>query len=91
VIRNVRKGTFLVYPNPSTSQVVHLNYGDDQLKYFTITVQDITGRIIPSKVVPEENGNMRLIIDEAYIRRGEMLLISGQDGHESIQQKLIIE
>lgn len=91
VIRNIRKGTFLVYPNPSTSQVVHLNYGDDQLKYFTITVQDITGRIIPSTIEPEENGNMRLIIDEAYIRRGEMLLIVGQDGHESIQQKLIIE
>ncbi|MBL0063777.1 MAG: hypothetical protein IPP38_01900 [Bacteroidetes bacterium] len=80
-----------MYPNPSTSQVVHLNYGDDQLKFFTITVQDITGRIIPSMVEPEENGNMRLTIDEAYIRRGEMLLIVGQDGHESIQQKLIIE
>lgn len=91
VIRNVRKGSFLVYPNPSTSPIVHLNYGDDQLKYFTITVQDVTGRIIPSTIVPEENGNMRLMIDEAYVRRGEMLMIVGQDGHESIQQKLIIE
>ncbi|HRH67083.1 MAG TPA: hypothetical protein PLU53_12350, partial [Bacteroidia bacterium] len=91
VIRNVRKGSFAVYPNPSSSPVVNLNYGDDQLKYFSITVQDITGRIIPSTVEPQENGNMKLTIDEAYIRKGAMLLIIGQDGHEVIQQKLIIE
>ena len=34
---------------------------------------------------------MRLMIDEAYVRRGEMLMIVGQDGQWKHSAKAIIE
>ena len=91
VINNIRKGSFTVYPNPASSRVVHLSYGDDQMQFYTITVRDITGREIPATVSRTGNGDIQLEFSEIYMKPGSLYFIVATDGIETVQQKLLIQ
>ncbi len=47
-VANIARKEFTVYPNPSPASNVQLSYGNDQMKYYEVTVQDIQGKTIPS-------------------------------------------
>lgn len=91
VIQNSTKGTFTVFPNPAcNSSVVHLA-GESPLEYSSISVTDITGKIIPATIMMNENGTVDLQIDENYLRRGAVYFISASDGSSVMRQKLLVE
>jgi hypothetical protein len=90
VVNNENGGTFVVYPNPAVSAHVTLS-ADEALKYSTVIVQDLTGRLIPSTTRPQENGTMELEIDPAYAKPGSVFLINATDGSRSFRQKLFIQ
>ncbi len=89
VINNKVSVTFSVYPNPASSGKVNLRY-DDQSANMNITVQDLTGRIIPCEKTLQENGVIELIIDERFSERGGIFIISAYDGAQTFKQKLLI-
>ncbi len=89
VINNKSGGSLSIYPNPSTTGKVNL-LGVDKFNYSTVTVQDITGKIIPSSTVIRENGSVELDINEAYTRKGGIFIVSATDGLRIIRQKLLI-
>ena len=90
VVNNIARKELTVYPNPAPAAKIQVSYGDDQLKYYDVTVQDIQGKIIPANIVREENGNLTLSLDESTVSKGAVYFIRANDGKESIQQKVII-
>jgi len=90
VINNTARKELTVYPNPAPAAKIQVSYGDDQLKYYDITVQDIQGKIIPVNIERHENGNLSLSLDESTVTKGAVYFIRANDGKESIQQKVII-
>lgn len=90
VIRNMRS-TFTVYPNPATSPAVHIAFDSDLLQYYTVNVQDITGREIPFRLENRQNGDTQLVFDEAWYKPGSMYIISASDGMEVMKEKLILQ
>lgn len=90
VVNNVIRKDFYAYPNPAPAAKVQVSYGDDELKYYDITVQDIQGKVIPASVHREENGNVTLSVDETQIVSGQVYFIRASDGKENLQQKIII-
>jgi fibronectin-binding autotransporter adhesin len=89
VINNRGNGIFTVYPNPSSSAVVHLS-SDIQLTKASVSVQDITGKEVPFSATPQENGTMDIYIDEYYASRGGIFIISITSGTERSHQRLVI-
>ena len=82
-------GSMTVYPNPSTSGKINLSGGDKQL-FQTITVMDLTGKVIPSVATVRENGTVDLEIDEIYSNKGGIFIVTATDGQRTVRQKLII-
>jgi hypothetical protein len=89
VINNKSTGSITLYPNPATSGKIHIS-GEDLIVYSTITVQDITGKIIPSTTTLKENGTIDLEISDAYTKKGGIFIVTATDGQKTIRQKLLI-
>jgi hypothetical protein len=90
-IFNKNKKEFSVYPNPSNGSNIRLNNSGFDLSNCTITVQDITGKIIPSSISSSPNfGELELTIDKAYRTSGSMYIITAVNNAESFRQKIII-
>jgi len=90
VIDNRKRVNFSVYPNPSSSGIVNLS-GSSNGSFSSITVQDITGKVIPSEFINRENGIQELHINDYYTSRGGIFIVSVLDGDRSYRQKLLIE
>jgi hypothetical protein len=80
---------FAVYPNPSATGKVTLRY-DDESANMNITVQDLTGRVIPCDKTLRDDGQIDLEIDERYTGKGGIFIISAYDGAQTFKQKLLI-
>jgi hypothetical protein len=91
LVNNSMPGTFTVYPNPALSPVIHLNGDDVQLKYYTITVTDITGRIIPATVDADENSSVTIMLEPSAIQSGQMYFVTATDGQHSLKQKFVVQ
>ena len=89
VVNNIGSGVFTVYPNPAKSGKVHL-MGDEGSILKDISVQDITGKIIPSEATFKENGSVDLQIDEIYTSKGGIFIITATDGQKTYRHKLLI-
>ncbi len=89
VVNNIGSGVFTVYPNPAKSGKVHL-MGDEGSILKDISVQDITGKIIPSETTFKENGSVDLQIDEIYTSKGGIFIITATDGQKTYRHKLLI-
>lgn len=90
-ILNKNKSIFNVYPNPSNGKDVNLEYSGNDLSTYQITVQDVTGKIIPSATTSSENfGDLKLSIDHEFCRMGSMFIITATNTEETIRQKLVI-
>jgi hypothetical protein len=81
--------SFAIYPNPATSGRVKLRY-EDMSTNMNISVQDITGRVIPCDKTLQDNGDIDLVIDERFTERGGIFIITATDGAQSYKQKLIV-
>lgn len=81
--------TFIVYPNPSSSPLVHLSFASELSKN-NVTIQDITGKEIPFNAYPQENGTMDIYIEESYASRGGIFIITVNNGQELLHQRLVI-
>lgn len=90
-INNITKRDFTVFPNPALASNIQLSFNDDLSQYYTFSVQDMTGKQIPASVYPQENGTVRLVIDEAIAKQGSLYIITATDGQETIRQKVIIQ
>jgi hypothetical protein len=90
VVNNIVRKELSVYPNPAPASKIQVSYGDDQLKYYDVTVQDVQGKQIPVTITREENGNITLSIDESIINKGAMYFIRATDGKNNVQQKIIL-
>ena len=89
VVNNIGSGVFTVYPNPAKSGKVHL-MGDEGSVLKDISVQDITGKTIPSEATFKENGSVDLQIDEIYTSKGGIFIITATDGQKTYRHKLLI-
>ncbi len=90
-ISNKNKSVFSVYPNPSNGANLNLNYSGNDLRNYTVTVQDINGKTIPATIHSSENfGELKLEIDESYRKIGSVYIIVATNGLETLKQKLII-
>jgi hypothetical protein len=89
VVNNESTGSFSVYPNPSTTGKVKLT-SDEAINVNNISVQDITGKTIPSETVVRENGTIDLNIDEKYTSKGGIFIITLSDGQKTARQKLLV-
>ena len=89
VVNNKPGGALSLYPNPSRTGKVTLS-GVDRLAYSKISVQDITGKIVPSETIVRENGSIELQIDESYSNKGGIFIITAIDGQRILRQKLVI-
>jgi hypothetical protein len=90
VVNNKMGMSFSIYPNPATDGRVKLRY-EDMSANMNISVQDITGRIIPCEKSLQDNGDIDLIIDERYSSHGGIFIISATDGIQTYKQKLVIK
>ncbi len=88
-VQNKVKPTFTLFPNPSSSNIIHLT-GETDLSNSRITVEDITGRIIPSSFRYTENGSIEIHIEEYYLKPGSVFFITATDGVNSVKEKLLI-
>ena len=89
VINNMGSSLFTIYPNPAKSGKVNL-VGDDGSSLKNISVQDITGKIIPAEVTYRENGSIDLQIEDIYSSKGGVFIISATDGSKTFRHKLLI-
>lgn len=89
VVQNKNKGTFVIYPNPASSSIIHLS-GESTLENAVVVVQDITGRTIPATYRTTENGSVEITIDEYYLKTGAVFFINATDGDTVIREKLLI-
>ena len=89
VVNNVVTGLFSIYPNPAKNGKVHL-VCEKQSSLSAITVQDITGKIIPSEVTYNDNGSADLEIDEKYTLKGGIFIVTASDGLKIVRHKLLI-
>ncbi|MFN8164928.1 MAG: T9SS type A sorting domain-containing protein [Bacteroidia bacterium] len=90
VVQNKGRGVVTVFPNPSTSSsTVHIA-ADQPLDFASVTVQDLTGKTIPSSAMMNENGTIDLRIDDSYMQKGAVYFISVSDGSSIIREKLFI-
>lgn len=88
-VQNKNKGTFVVFPNPASTSIIHLS-GETNLENATVTVQDLTGRTIPSTYRATENGSIEIHLDEYYLKTGAVYFINATDGQNVIREKLLI-
>lgn len=71
------------YPNPFTDYLL-INIGDSSLKMVTVNVSDTTGRLIQSRYLPVNNGN--IIIDGRYFKTGVYIAtVQTKTGSSSIK------
>ncbi len=90
-IFNKNKKLFTAYPNPSNGSNIKLNNSGYDLSNCQITVQDMTGKVIPSTVSSSENfGELSLSIDKAYCRSESMFIVTAVNNAEVFRQKIII-
>ncbi len=89
VVNNKTNGLFNIYPNPSKNGKVHL-MGEDGAVLTDITVQDLTGKVIPAETFIKDNGVVDIEIDERYTSKGGIFIITASDGQKLIRHKLII-
>ena len=90
VVQNKGKGVVTIFPNPATSSsTVHIA-ADQPLDFASVTVQDLTGKTIPSSAMMNENGTIDLRIDDSYMQKGAVYFISVSDGSSIIREKLFI-
>ena len=89
VINNTGIGLFTIYPNPAKSGKVHL-IGDEGSSLKDVSVQDITGKIIPTEIIYRENGSIDLQIDDAFTSKGGIFIVSATDGQKTFRHKLLI-
>ncbi len=89
VVQNKTKGTFVLFPNPASNSIVHLS-GETNLENAVVTVQDVTGRTIPSTYRATENGSIEIQIDETYLKTGAVYFINATDGQTVVREKLLI-
>lgn len=89
VVQNKTKGTFVLFPNPASNSIVHLS-GESNLENAVITVQDVTGRTIPSTYRATENGSIEIQLDEYYLKTGAIYFINATDGQTVVREKLLI-
>ena len=89
VVQNKNKGSFVIYPNPASTSIVHLS-GETNLENAVVVVQDITGRTIPATYRTTENGSVEIQIDEYYLKTGAVFFINATDGETVIREKLLI-
>src|SRR5205085_10719588 len=89
VVNNKTNGLFNIYPNPSKNGKVHL-MGEDGAVLSDITVQDLTGKVIPAETFIRDNGVVDVEIDERYTSKGGIFIITASDGQKLIRHKLII-
>ena len=87
--KNIKE--FTAYPNPSNGSNITLNNSGFDLSDCQITVQDITGKLIPSTVTASQNiGEVQLSIDKAYRTTGSMYIVTAVNNAETFRQKIII-
>lgn len=90
VVQNKNKGTFVLFPNPAANtSVIHLS-GETDLANAVITVEDITGKTIPSTYRLTENGSVEIKIDEYYLKTGSIFFVTATDGQTVVREKLLI-
>lgn len=91
VISNIVRGSLSVWPNPALDKNIHISYTGTDLENYAISVQDITGKVIPSSVEPDGDGSLKLDIDENYLHKGGIFIVTASDGKETLRQRLMIQ
>ncbi len=89
-VNNTVRKELSVYPNPAPAAKIQVSYGDDELKYYNVTVQNILGKVVPATVVREDNGNLSLSVDPANITPGSVYFIRATDGKENMVQRVVL-
>jgi hypothetical protein len=90
VINNINSQKINLYPNPSTTGIVHLSGIHDKISP-VITVRDLTGKPVPFKLSLNETGVFDITIDEYYSTRKGIFIIAINDGKQVIYHKLLIK
>ncbi len=78
------------YPNPSKSGFVNLNYNSQDDEAISISVFNVTGKLVDNQIQQVSNGENNLNFDFSHFNAGIYIVKIG-DERNSTRRKLIIE
>jgi|GEM_PF-1215445 len=88
---NSERSKFDIFPNPSAERTVTLTFTDSDLSHFEFYVQDITGKIVPSRTIPSERfGEVKLILDANHTSHGGIYIVTAQSAGQTFKERLLI-
>lgn len=90
-IYNTLKENFEVYPNPSNGKDIWLSFQNNLQNDYEITVQDITGKVIPSHTESSGfNENLKLVLDVKIKSNDGLYFVTARSSEKIFTQRLLI-
>lgn len=76
---------FLVFPNPSESNKIHLSFKSEEYGDLKIRIYDLNGRLLKNQTEIVEEGEQVITIDLRLISNGDYLIEIGNDKRKGVQ------
>lgn len=81
--------TFRLFPNPSTG-IINFEFKAQNLINSTISVRDVTGRVVYTQNIPLNSKNLSIDLKESKLSKG-VYFVEFRDSEKSVSQRLILQ
>jgi hypothetical protein len=86
---SAENNTFRFFPNPSTG-IINFEFKSQNAINSTISVRDITGRVVYTQNIPVNSKNLSIDLKESKLSKG-VFFVEFRDSEKAVSQKLILQ